>query len=144
MFNFFQSILNKFIKPKLGFRTILATIDSVWHLAFTNLFLLAYLFAFFDGLDRFYLTAKLAWLFKIREVASFESIEMFQKGPFLALIFFSLHQLSPYVFTSFSCSAHADNLAIWSSPARSLVLQTPHKEHQLDWSAGPSSESEQI
>ena len=89
-----QSISDGFNKPRLGSRTILSTIDfskafdSVWHPAFsTNLFRLASLLALLVGLNLSFLTGALPWFIKITKVASFESVEVFRKDPFLALYF---------------------------------------------------------
>ena len=53
----------------------------------TNSFWLASLFALLVGLNLSFLIGALAWFFKITRVASFESVEVFRKDPFLTLNF---------------------------------------------------------
>ena len=72
----------------------------------TNLFRLASLLALLAGLNLSYLIGALAWFFKISKDFSFESIEVFRKDPFLALLLFSLfiNNLSASLPFSVSCS----------------------------------------
>ena len=58
----------------------------------TNLFWLACLLVLLVGLNLSFLTGALAWFIKITKVVPFESVEVFRKGPFLAL-YFSLFSL---------------------------------------------------
>ena len=81
-----------------------------------NSFWLASLLALLDGLNLSFLISALVWSFKITKVVSFESVEVFRKGPFLAL-YFSLSSSIIFRLLCFRPSAalYADELAIWSS-----------------------------
>ena len=56
------------------------------------------------------------WFIKITKVVPFESIEVFRKDSFLAVLFsLFINDLSAFLPSSVSCSLYADDLAIWSS-----------------------------
>ena len=114
-----QSNSDAFHKPRPGSRTILATIDffkafdlSSIPLFFTNLFLLASLFALLVGLNLSFLIGALVWFFKITKVASLNSVEALCKDPFLAP-HFSLFSSVMFLFLSLFPSAVLFKLAIW-------------------------------
>ena len=108
----------------------------------TNLFRLASLLALLVGLNLSFLTGALAWLIKITKAASFESVEVFRKDPFLAL-YFSLSSLMILRPLCLLPSAALFTLTIWPfgppSP-RSPLRWRPHKELCFDWSAGLSTD----
>ena len=107
----------------------------------TNLFRLASLLALLVGLNLFFLIGALVWFFKITKAASFESVEVFRKDPFMALYF------SPYLIMIFRplClfpPAALFMLTIWPfgpPSSQSLLWWRPHKELCFDWSAGLST-----
>ena len=75
-----QPISDGFNKPKSSSRTILAAVDfakafvSVRHPALFHKLIsgtVAFLFAYFDGLNLFSQTGAFAWCFKIKQVALF-------------------------------------------------------------------------
>ena len=100
----------------------------------TNVFRLEFLFAIFVGLNLSFLIGVLAWIFKITEVASFKSVEMFRKYPLSALYVL--------LFINYFPSAAFFTLIIWVSDPpsnRFLLHRRPHKELWYDWNAGLST-----
>ena len=82
----------------------------------TNLFRLTSLLALLVRLNLSFLTGALVWFFKITKAATFKSVEVFCKDPFLALFFsLSINDLPASLPSSVSCPLYADDLAIWSS-----------------------------
>ena len=75
---------------------------------------LAVNFPYKELLELPFLIGALVWFFKITKVVPFESVEVFRKDPFLALLF-SLSSLMISLPSSVSCSLYAGDLAIWSS-----------------------------
>ena len=89
----------------------------------TNLFRLASLRASLAGLNIPFLIPALAWFFKIRKVASFVSVEVFRKDPFLAQ-YFSLFLSMIFLLLCLRPSAALFMLTTWPSgspPPRSLL-----------------------
>ena len=77
------------------------------------------------------------WLFKITKAATFVSVEVFRKDPFLTL-YFSLFSSMIFRFLCLLPSAALFMLTIWSCgppPSRSPLRWWPHKELGFDWSA---------
>ena len=82
----------------------------------TNSFRLASNLALLVGLNISFLTGALVWFIKITKFASFESVEVFHKDPFVAQYFSHfINDLPASLPSSVSCSLYADDLAIWSS-----------------------------
>ena len=86
-----QSISDGFNQPRPGSCLLLNSLKllsvSGIPLFSTNLFRLAFLLALLVELNLFFLTGALVWFIKITKVATFESVEVFRKDPFLALYF---------------------------------------------------------
>ena len=107
----------------------------------TNSFQLASLLALLVGLNLSFLIGALAWFIKITKAASFESVEVFHKDPFLVLCF----SLSSSMISRHLCllpSAALFTLTIWPfgpPPPRFPLRWRPHKELCFDWSAGLST-----
>ena len=78
----------------------------------TNLFQLGSLFALLVKLNLSFLTGKLAWIFKPTKVASFESVVVFRKNPFLAL-YFSLFSSMIFLLLCLLPSAAFFMLTTW-------------------------------
>ena len=107
----------------------------------TNSFRLASLLALLVGLNLFFLIGVLVWSFKITKAASFQSVEVFRKDPFLAL-YFSPYSLMIFRLLCLLPSAALFTLTIWPfgpDPPRSPLRWRPHKELCFDWSAGLST-----
>ena len=107
----------------------------------TNLFRLASLLALLAGLNLCFLIGALVWFIKITKVVPFESVEVFCKGPFLAL-YFSPYSLMIFRHLCLLLSAVLFTLTMWPfgpPPPRSPQQWRPHKELCFDWSAGLST-----
>ena len=107
----------------------------------TNLCRLASLLALLVGLNLFFLTGELAWFFKITKAVPFESVEVFCKDPFLALLF-SLSSLMIFRLLYLLPSAVLFTLTMWPfgpPTLRSPLRWRPHKELYFDWSTGLST-----
>ena len=108
---------------------------------YTNLFWLASLVALLIGFNLSFLIGVLTWFIKITKAASFKSVEVFRKDPFLAL-YFSLSLLMIFRPLCLLPSAVLFTLTIWpvGPPHPQSPLQwRPHKELCFDWSAGLST-----
>ena len=128
-------------KPRPGSRTILSSIDfskafdSVWHAAlFYKVILTGLPPCFARWTQSFLCDGALVWFFKITKTASFESIEVLCKDPFLAL-YFSLSSLMIFRPLCLLPSAALFTLTIWPfgppSPWSSMRWR-PHKELCFD------------
>ena len=112
-----QSISDGFNKPRLGSPSLLLISRKLLTLSgippfSKNSFRLVFLLALLVGLNLFSLISVLAWFIKMTKAASFKSIKVFLKDPFLALYFslFSLIIFRPLCFLS---SATPFLLTIW-------------------------------
>ena len=133
----FQFISNGFNKPRSGSWTILATInfsktfDFIQHpTLFCKLFRLTSLLALLVGLNISFLIGALAQLFKITRVVSFESVEVFGKGPLLALYFFLFSSMISLLLCLLPLAV-LFRLTIWPSgppPSWFLLRWGPHKD----------------
>ena len=84
---------------------------------------------------------KKAWFIKISKVASFESVEVFRRDPYLAL-YFSLSSSMIYRLLCLLPSAALFTLTIWPfgpPPIGSALRWRPHKELCFHWSASLST-----
>ena len=107
----------------------------------SHLFRLASLLALLVGLNLSFLTGALLWSFKITKAATFESVKVFRKDPFLAL-YISLSSLMIFRPLCLLPSAALFTLTIWPFgplPHRFPLRWRPHKELCFDWSAGVSA-----
>ena len=143
-----QSILDGFNKPD---RTLgrfflllislkLLTLSSTSPFS-TNSFRLASLLALLVGLNFSFLIGALALLMKLTKIVPFKSVEVFRKGPFLALYF--SHSLSMiFLHLCLLPSGALFTLTIWPfgpPHPRSLLRWRSNKELCFDWSAGLST-----
>ena len=100
-----------------------------------NSFRLAALFALLVELNLSFVISALAWFFKITKTATFESVEVFRKDPFLAL-YFSLSSLMIFRLLCLLRSAALFTLTIWPfglPPPRSPLRWRPHKLWSEYW-----------
>ena len=88
----------------------------------TNLFQLASVLALLVGLNLSFVIGALAWFFKITKIATFESVEVLRKDPFLALFSLYISDVLVSLLFSVSCSLYADDLAIGSPPKFSTAV----------------------
>ena len=75
----------------------------------------AFPFAFFGGLNLFFLTGAFAWCFKMKQLALFKSVQVLRKNSYLTVFFspFSSTISQHLSLTSpISCCLYADDLAI--------------------------------
>ena len=108
-----QSISDGFNKPRPGSRTILSitdfskAFDSVWDLAlFRKLISVGFPPCFARWTNSLLSDRRAVWFIKITKAASFESVEVFRKDPFLALFSFFFNDLPVSLSSSVSCSLH--------------------------------------
>ena len=107
----------------------------------TSSFRLASLLALLVELNLSFLIGALVWFIKITKVASFESVKVFRKDPFLAL-YFSLSSSTIFRLLCLLPSAALFTVTIW--PFGPPLFWSPqrwrsHKELCFDWIAGLST-----